>query len=384
MAAVRPDGPELADAAAGWRGAYLHLPFCARVCPYCDFAVVAGRDDEMARYVDAVVTEIGRDEDFGPIDAVFVGGGTPSTVPAAAIATLLESISGRHGLATDAEVTMEANPEDWTGAAADAFRGAGVTRVSFGAQSTDPRVLAALGRRHGPREVGRAVRLAKGAGYRSVSIDLIFGHPVETAASWARTLADVVDLEPDHVSTYALTVERGTPLSRSVAAGAPAPDPDTQADRWEAARDVLGAAGYVRYEVSNHARPGHPCRYNLGVWAGGSYVAYGLGAHGHRDGVRFHNVRSLDAYLDRVESGRSPRAGTEVMDADGVALDRAFAGLRRAAGIELVAQVRERLESPVGWRLLESGVVEVREDRLVVVDPLLTDLVARELLTTAD
>ena len=291
MAVARPDSPELADAAAGWRGAYLHVPFCARVCPYCDFAVVAGRDGDMGRYVDAVVAEIAGDGDFGPIDAVFVGGGTPSTVPAEAVAALVDAVARRHGLAGDAEVTMEANPEDWTGASAEAFRDAGVTRVSFGAQSTDPRVLAALGRRHGPREVGRAVRLARDAGYRSVSVDLIFGHPVETAASWERTLDDVVDLGPDHVSTYALTVERGTPLARSVAAGAPAPDPDTQADRWEAARDVLGAAGYVGYEVSNHARPGHPCRYNLAVWAGGSYVAYGLGAHGHRAGVRFRNVR---------------------------------------------------------------------------------------------
>jgi putative oxygen-independent coproporphyrinogen III oxidase len=379
---VRPDSPELADAAAAWRGAYLHLPFCARVCPYCDFAVVAGRDDLIDRYVGAVTGEISRDEPFGPIDAVFVGGGTPSMVPPAAVGRLLGALGRRHGLAPGAEITMEANPEDWTAAAAASFRDAGVTRISFGAQSTDPRVLTALGRRHGPREVGRAVRLARDADFASVSIDLIFGHPIETAESWERTLGDVVDVGPDHVSTYALTVERGTPLSRSVAAGAPAPDPDTQADRWEVARDVLGDAGYVRYEVSNHARPGHPCRYNLGVWAGGSYVAYGLGAHGHRDGTRYRNVRSLDAYLDRIEAGESPRAGSDRLDHDEAVLDRAFAGLRRTAGVALEAAVRDRLDSADGRRLVEAGVVEVRDGRLVVSDPLLTDLVARELLTT--
>jgi oxygen-independent coproporphyrinogen-3 oxidase len=171
-------------------------------------------------------------------------------------------------------------------------------------------------------------------------------------------------------------------LSRSVAAGAPAPDPDTQADRWETARDVLGDAGYVRYEVSNHAKPGHPCRYNLGVWAGGSYVAYGLGAHGHRHGTRYRNVRSIDAYLGRIEAGESPRAGSDRLDRDEAALDRAFAGLRRTAGVALEAVIRDRLDSAGGRRLVEAGVVEIRDGRLVVSNPLLTDLVARELLTT--
>ena len=377
MAPPPPDSPELADAAAGWVGAYVHLPFCTRVCPYCDFAVVAGRDDAMDRYVDAVVAEIGSDEPIGSLDAVFVGGGTPSTVPAGLVGRLFAALDERHGIAGGAELTLEANPEDWGHRQASAFAGVGVNRVSFGAQSTDPRVLMALGRRHGPREVGRAVARARNAGIASVSVDLIFGHPVETDASWRRTLTEVVDLEPNHVSTYALTVEKGTPLSRSVDAGAPAPDADVQADRWEVACDVLGSAGFVRYEVSNHALPGHPCRYNLGVWAGGSYVTYGLGAHGHRDGRRFRNIRSLDAYLARVEAGDSPRAGDEPGDA---ALDRAFVGLRRTAGVAIDDLLREFLASEPGTRLVEAGVLAVRNDRCVVERPLLTDLVARELL----
>lgn len=382
--AEAPDAPNLADAAAAWRGAYLHLPFCARVCPYCDFAVVAGRGDLMDRYLDAVEAEIRRDEPTDPIDALFIGGGTPSMVPPSRLGRLVEAVDDVHGLSPGAEVTMEANPEDLTARLATEVALAGVDRLSLGVQSTDPRVLMALGRRHDARQVGSAVWAAERAGLRSVSVDLIFGHPVESTASWRRTLEEVVVLEPDHVSTYALTVERGTPLSRAVSAGAPAPDPDVQADRWEVAVDVLGAAGFTRYEVSNHGRPGHACRYNLVAWAGGDYHAWGLGAHGHLKGVRFRNVRSLDAYLERMESGGSPRAGEERLDGWDREVERVFLGLRRAAGVALGRAGEAYLASAAGRSALSAGVVERRGDRLVVARPLLTDAVAREVLGTPE
>jgi oxygen-independent coproporphyrinogen-3 oxidase len=379
-----PAAPAVADEAATGVGAYVHLPFCARVCPYCDFAVVAGRDDVMDRYLDAVEAEITADTPIGRLDAVFIGGGTPSRVPPDRVGRLLAALAATHGLAPGAEVTLEANPEDWDLDTAEAFLAAGVNRVSFGAQSTDPRVLAALGRRHGPREIGSALGRARSAGVRSVSVDLIFGHPVETDASWRRTLDEVVELGPDHVSTYALTVERGTELSRAVAAGAPAPDADTQAARWEVAADVLSDAGFVRYEVSNHARPGHACRYNLGVWGGGAYAAYGLGAHGHRNGLRRHNVRSLDAYLRRVEAGDDPAAGTETVTGWDAEVERVFLGLRRTAGVVAGPAGMAFLAGPAGRGLAEAGIVGLDGDRLVVHRPLLTDAVAREVLGTPE
>lgn len=379
-----PDDPGLADAAAGWAGAYLHIPFCARVCPYCDFAVVAGREDLVDRYLDALVAEICATSPWRPLDAVFIGGGTPSLLAAGMVARLLGALADHHGLAPAAEVTLEANPEDWSVPVAEGMLAAGINRVSFGVQSLDPRVLIALGRRHAPSQAAAAVADARRAGVPSISVDLIFGHPIETERSWRETLGDVVEMGPDHVSTYALTVERGTPLARLVASGAPAPDADTQASRWETAVDVLGVAGYTRYEVSNHARPGHGCRYNLGVWAGGEYLAHGMGAHGHRAGRRTRNVRSLDAYLARAEGGESPVAGTERVAGWDAEVERLFLGLRRSAGAVLGRAGSAFVDSEPGRRLIDLGVMAVRDGRLVVADPLRTDLVARELLGVAE
>ncbi|HSG79831.1 MAG TPA: radical SAM family heme chaperone HemW, partial [Acidimicrobiia bacterium] len=309
---VRPDDPGLADAAAGLVGAYLHIPFCRRVCPYCDFAVVAGAEDRMGRYVDALVAEIGGLEPFArPLDAVFVGGGTPTRLPADLHGRVLGALRERFGVSTDVEVSLEANPEDWSPELAEGLVRAGFTRVSFGAQSFDPSVLAALGRMHAPADSTRAITEARTAGFASISVDLIFGTPGETLDSWCASVERALDPGIDHLSMYALTVELGTPLSRAVRAGAPAPDPDLQADMWEAADELAATAGFVRYETSNVARPGHPCRYNLLTWAQGEYAAAGLGAHGHREGVRTRNVRRLDRYLETVEAGRSPVQGSE-------------------------------------------------------------------------
>ncbi len=368
---------DISERAAGYLGAYVHIPFCAAVCPYCDFAVVAGRDDLQSRYLAALIVEIDKGPERGPIDAVFVGGGTPSRV--GGLDTVLAALERRHGLAQGAEITLEANPEDWTDHKAASLVQAGFTRVSFGAQSFDEDVLRALGRRHDPAQIEDAVAGARAAGFTSVSLDLIFGSPSESDSSWAGTVERAVALDPDHVSTYALTVERGTELSRLVAAGAPAPDPDTQASRYEMASSTLAAAGYRRYEVSNYSRPGHECRYNLTAWAQGEYLAAGMGAHGHLDGVRFRNRRRLEAYLDAIESGRSPRAGSELVSMDALE-ERVILGLRRAAGVSLDAAIEEFLDAPQGDRLLAAGVISARDGRLVVQRPLLTDEVCASFL----
>lgn len=368
------------DRFADLAGAYLHTPFCAAICPYCDFAVVAGKDDLTDRYCDAVVAEIEMDRPWKPLDAVYVGGGTPSRVPGFQLGRFLEALRSRHGIKEGAEVSLEANPEDWTGEVAASFRNAGFNRVSFGAQSFDSSVLLSLGRRHGPDQISRSVATARAEGFGNVSIDLIYGSPDESERSWRDTVEAAVAAAPDHVSCYALTVEPGTELGRQVARGAPAPDPDIQANRSAIADAVLTAHGLARYEVSNWSRPGYECVYNSLVWAQGDYLAYGNGAHRFRDGVRSRNFRRLESYLKAVETGKSPIAGEEALTGWELELDRLFVGLRRIEGVTLGSGGQAFVADADGQRLLDAGVVSVAGDRLKVEKPMLGDAVLRVVL----
>jgi oxygen-independent coproporphyrinogen-3 oxidase len=239
--------------------------------------VVAGRDDLVTQYANAVLAEISMSERRRPLGAIYFGGGTPTHVPPNVLGGLLDALVDHHGLEEGAEVSVEANPEDFTAERALALRSIGFNRVSFGAQSFDESVLVALGRRHDPEAITSSVEAARAAGFDNVSIDLIYGTPGETMRSWETTLTAGLASDPDHFSCYALTVEPGTPLGRSVRDGEPGPDPDLQADFFELADRTLGAAGYERYEVSNWSRPGMECLYNLAVWAQGEYEASGMG-----------------------------------------------------------------------------------------------------------
>jgi oxygen-independent coproporphyrinogen-3 oxidase len=379
-----PDSAELADAAAQLRSAYVHVPFCRRRCPYCDFAVVAGDEGgspyTITRYVQALIAEIAMERPWDQLHAVNFGGGTPSSLPPGALAAVLTALRRRFGIATEAEVSLEANPEDWDGEYAETVRTTGFTRVSFGVQSFDADVLASLGRLHTPAQGTSAVHRARAVGFETISLDLIYGTPGESLASWSRSVDEAMALEPDHLSAYALTVERGTELSRRVLAGAPAPDPDDQADKYEYLSSAAARAGLTRYEVSNWARPGHHCRYNLATWGQGEYLAFGLGAHGHRNGVRRRNVRRLDVYLDRIEAGERPEAGSEVIDGWSTEQERVMLGLRRAAGVAEGPVTDALLASSAGAQLAAAGVLEVAGGRIRVVAPLLTDAVVREVL----
>ncbi|MGB5168552.1 MAG: radical SAM family heme chaperone HemW [Acidimicrobiia bacterium] len=384
--AERPDSTVLADRAGGWRSAYVHIPFCARRCPYCDFAVVAADEPgggEVERYVDALVAEVGMEPQPFRVDAVNFGGGTPTRVPPSHLGRILEVIDARLGTTTGAEISIEANPEDWTDDRARELKSIGFNRVSFGVQSLDPFVLHALGRAHSPEDSTRAVVGARSAGFDTVSVDVIYGTPGESEASWCRTVDGVLDLEPNHVSAYALTVEGGTALSRSIQAGAPAPDPDEQADRFEYVDSAAREAGLIRYEVSNWAEAGHACRYNLSTWMMGEYAAFGTGAHDHRFGVRSRNIRRLDAYLARIDAGERARSGSERLDAFESERQRFMVGLRLVCGVEPGSVGGPFLDSVQGRRLAGAGVVGLRDGRVVVLRPLLTDLVARSVLSVS-
>ena len=369
--------PELADSYVDSSAAYVHIPFCTAICPYCDFAVVAGRDDVAERYVEAVIAEIIMAEPWRSLDAIYLGGGTPSHIDPLLLARILETLADRHGITNGAEISLEANPEDFSLQTADLLIQMGFNRVSFGAQSFDSNVLVSLGRHHNDDQIEVAFRAAREAGFENVSLDLIYGEPGESTESWVDTLGSATALQPDHLSCYALTVEPGTPLGRSVRDGSPAPDPDSQADRYEMAE---AAIPFDRYEVSNWSSDGFECRYNLTVWAQGQYEAYGNGAHGFRNGSRFRNIRRLDAYMDAAEAGKLPRAGADTIDGWDEEIDRLFVGLRRAVGVAPGDGTRALLDSDDGRRLFEAGVIAFDEKRLRVVRPLLMDAVHRSVL----
>ncbi|MGH9091312.1 MAG: radical SAM family heme chaperone HemW [Acidimicrobiales bacterium] len=320
-------------APGGELGVYVHVPFCRERCDYCAFATYTDRDHLMARYVDACVTEVARARDAGALGeatSVFVGGGTPSRLPAGELARLLAAVP----VAAGAEVTVECNPEDASGDLLAAWRAAGVTRVSVGVQSTAPHVLASLGRRHRPEAVDRALALVGEAGFASFNVDLILGAAGETDADWARTLDEVLAADPPHVSAYALTVEPGTPLARDVDRH---PDDDVQARRYRAADRVLAAAGYRWEEISNWARPGHGCRHNQLYWRQGDYLGIGSSAHSHRAGHRWWNVRTPDRYVAAVEAGAPVVAGEEVLTPAQQWFERLALRLRTPEGVPAAA-----------------------------------------------
>lgn len=344
--------------AAGF-GVYLHVPFCHHRCGYCDFATeaVGGlADDErtvlMRRYVEALARDLGAQARSGaydgrPVTSVFVGGGTPTLLPPGDLARVVASVREELEVVDGVEITVECNPETASAELFEALAAVGVDRVSMGAQSFDPLVLEVLERQHRPERTLRAVALVREAGIPRVSLDLIYGTPGEDEASWRESLAATLAAGAEHVSAYALSVHANTPLGRAVAAGrVPMPDDDVQRERFDVLREVLGAAGFVHYEVANLARSDAlRSRHNVLYWRHGDYLGVGVGAHAHLDGRRWWTTRSTSRYLDAVEgAAQDPstrdRWGRvhdvteeEVLDVDARALERLMLGLRLAEGL---------------------------------------------------
>ena len=283
---------------------YVHIPFCTVKCGYCDFNAYAGMDAIKDAYGDALLAEV---RAAGPLLAgrrvysVAFGGGTPGEIPAAHIASVLEAVREAASFDPTAEISLEANPGTTDGVQLRELGFAGVNRVSFGAQSFDPAELRFLDRIHSPEAIVQSVANARAAGIASVGLDLIYGLPGRSPDSWTRTLDRAIELGPDHVSCYALTVEEGTMLGRRVDRGEVEPlDPDAVADLYETATDRLADSGYRQYEISNWAKPGHESRHNQVYWMDGDYLALGAGAHGYLDGERYENVAHPRGYLRRL------------------------------------------------------------------------------------
>lgn len=318
-------------------GLYVHIPFCLTRCGYCDFNAYADLGHLRSRYMEALLREAAMcsaEWSEVSIDSVFLGGGTPTMLDPDDLAQLLTGLKEHFRIAPEAEVSVEANPDTVDGASLRALREAGYSRLSMGAQSFDAGVLASLERIHQPESVRRAFADARDAGYDDVNLDLIYGAQGESLDDWKATLGETLDLRPEHVSAYALTVEANTPLGRQVASGQrPEPDADLQADMFELACSTLAEAGYEHYEVSNWALPGRECRHNLNYWRRGAYLGLGAGAHSHRNSRRWWNIRAPEAYLRAIEAGEVPVGGHEELGEQEIRTEEFFLRLRTREGV---------------------------------------------------
>lgn len=338
------------------RSAYIHVPFCAHRCGYCDFTLIAGRDDLIGDYLTALRREI----ETGPpaeLDTLFLGGGTPTHPSCGQLQELFQIVSNRFTLAAHAEVSVEANPLDLTDEKIDLLANVGVSRISLGVQSFSQAALSLLERDHSGGDIEEVVgRLRRR--FQNISLDLIFGVPGQSRDDWRATLQQAIALEPEHVSTYGLTWESGTAFGTRRDRGELAPiDEELEREQYALAMTELSSAGYEHYEISNFARPGFRCRHNEVYWAGDEYWAFGPGAARYLNGRRETNLRSVLGWLTKMERGQSPVADSEELEPRHRAHELLFLGLRRTAGIE-----RADFRSRSGFDLDEIAGQAIREN----------------------
>ncbi|MGI9125424.1 MAG: radical SAM family heme chaperone HemW [Mycobacterium sp.] len=379
--------PELRPTPGTAFGVYVHVPFCATRCGYCDFNTYTAAelgDSSPAAWLEALRIELAMAAaatGAPAVDTVFVGGGTPSLLGAEGLAAVLAAVRVHFRLAPDAEVTTEANPESTSPEFFDAIRAAGYTRVSLGMQSSAPGVLAVLDRTHSPGRAVAAAREALTAGFDHVNLDLIYGTPGESDEDLLASVQTAVDAGVDHVSAYALVVEDGTALARRVRRGEiAAPDDDVLAHRYRLIDETLAAAGLRWYEVSNWSRPGAHCRHNEGYWNGGQWWGAGPGAHGFVGDVRWWNVKHPRAYAESLNRGELPIAGFERLDARDRHVEEILLGIRLRAG--LAADALSAAERHRAGRAVDDGLLVSTGDRFCLTDRgrLLADAVVRDLL----
>lgn len=373
------------DMAMSPHSIYIHIPFCRHICTYCAFNTYAGADDQIPAYASALMREIAAVATLAPSDVeigtIFFGGGTPSMLPVETLAEVLSCIRRVFNVREDVEISLEANPNDLTVAYIDGLSAAGINRLSIGMQSAEARELAIYERQHTHDMVTNSVKWARSAGIHNVSLDLMFGNPMQTEGVWQCTLDEALKLAPDHISLYGLEVKGGTALKRQIAQGhLQLPDEDTTSRMYEIACEVLAERGYSHYEISNWAKPGKEARHNLQYWHNAPYFGFGAGAHGYVEGVRTINVRLPARYIARMEQTsrhqpQYPRSAAiskatlitrdeEIaetimlgmrMTVDGVNLVR----FRARFGDDLLVMRRQPLE-----RLVSLGLVEILADRV--------------------
>jgi putative oxygen-independent coproporphyrinogen III oxidase len=377
-------------------GFYVHVPFCAVRCGYCDFNTYtaqelgSGKGASRESYADAAIAEIRLarrvlgDRQL-PVDTVFLGGGTPTVLAAEDLVRVVAVIREEFGMVPGAEVTAESNPDSVDLAALRTLACGGFNRVSFGVQSVRQHVLDALDRTHDPARVPRVVSWARRAGIQQINLDLIYGTPGESLADWEASLEAAIALRPDHLSAYSLIVEPGTALARRISRGElPMTDEDNMADKYQIADLMLEEAGFGWYEVSNWSRGLQSrSRHNLSYWTGADWWGVGPGAHSHVNGTRWWNVKHPAAYATRIDAGESPAAGRELLTRESRRVERVMLGVRLADGLALEALDADgvRVAGQVAERgLIDAGGLAAGRVVLTAKGRLLADAVVRELL----
>ena len=373
---------------------YIHIPYCAKRCGYCDFntytlsELKSGDLDSLSSsYIDSAIKEIEMAAQVvgsAIIPSIFFGGGTPSLLPAAQLARVIEAIRGRFTLDKDIEITLEANPDSLTQEFLDEIKSAGATRISMGMQSAVGSVLKVLDRTHNPENVGRAVSMVRAAGFKHVSVDLIYGSPGETIDDWRRSLEYALALDIDHISAYALIVEKGTKLAAQINRGELTMPPDDQsADKYLLADQLFEAAGFNWYELSNWSKPGGQCRHNIAYWDGSFWWGVGAGAHSYLNGKRWWNVKHPSSYQEKILQGQSPELSHEILTPENLSDEFIMLQIRRREGIlhnhlssVQIAKAEEFLSSgfldSASWQ--DMRLVLSRDGRLIA------DKIVRELV----
>lgn len=380
---------------------YIHVPFCTTKCTYCAFNTYTNLENLVQPYTDAVANElvsVALSQPNTPVHTIFFGGGTPSLLTPAQFDQILNTIRQHYVLDADAEISLEANPNDITRPYLEALRATGLNRISIGMQSAIESELQMFARRHDNDAVVRAVSAARQAGFTNINLDLIYGIPHQTLTNWEQTLAQAVALQPDHLSLYALGLEEGTPMAAWVDRGRlPEPDDDLAADMYELATEVLARAGYVQYEISNWSRAGYECRHNLQYWTNDPYIGVGPGAHGFAGGVRYSVLLSPQRYIkalmgDPLRQDFPRTAATDeanVLDRDAEIAETLIMSLRltqrgvpRAVfaerfGIDLIDLHRDVID-----KYVRQGLLEVDELRVRITERgrLLSNMIFRELV----
>jgi len=373
---------------------YIHIPYCAKRCGYCDFntytpsELKSGDLDSLSSsYIDSAIKEIEMAAQVvgsATIPTIFFGGGTPSLLPAAQLARVIEAIRGSFTLDKDIEITLEANPDSLTQEFLDEIKSAGATRISMGMQSAVGSVLKVLDRTHNPESVGRAVSMVRAAGFEHVSVDLIYGSPGETIDDWRRSLEYALALDIDHISAYALIVEKGTKLAAQINRGELTMPPDDQsADKYLLADQLFEAAGFNWYELSNWSKPGGQCRHNIAYWDGSFWWGVGAGAHSYLNGKRWWNVKHPSSYQEKILQGQSPELSHEILTPENLSDEFIMLQIRRREGIlhnhlssVQIAKAEEFLSSgfldSASWQ--DMRLVLSRDGRLIA------DKIVRELV----
>lgn len=355
-----------------FKALYIHVPFCRRKCDYCSFVSFSGRETEIGSYTDALCGELRERLEGQRLTTIFFGGGTPSLLTLSNMTSILETISRHADISPDAEISLEANPGTIDTRYLSGLRYLGVNRLSLGVQSFNDRELALLGRIHSVGQALQAIDDAREAGFDNLNIDLMYGLPGQNSTDWRRNLEKAIDIKPEHISLYALTLEPDCPMALSIEQGkSPDPDGDLAADMYELTEDILAEAGYRHYEISNWARPGLECRHNLVYWHNQPYLGAGVAAHSLLDGHRLAHTPSLDEYVSAWTAGQVlPPAMDETITPELRLAESVILGLRLDEGVDIAAidnefetSLLELYRQPVE-DMTEAGLLEQSNGRL--------------------